>query len=255
MRAIRSIGWVTFQEIVSDKILYNVILCGGLLFGVTYLTSQLSFIGQDRIVLDMGLTTLNLSSVFIAIFAGVPLLAREVDRRTILISMSRPIGSFQFLMGKYLGLMGVVVLNWFILTLLYLGFLNLFGGECSGALVWGIILVLCQSFLAGALAIFLSTLTTTSLAGVMSIGLFLVGNNVSHIRLLSGQIDGSIWSHLLSFVAGILPNYEYFSLGTKVTYGLPVSFLFGISAVGYAFFYVAALLVLSPVLVRMREWR
>ena len=80
LRAIFAIARVTFQEIILDKVLYNFVLFAFLLLGVSYLASQLTFLGQDRVILDFGMSAINLSCGVIAVFQGAAMFAREFER-------------------------------------------------------------------------------------------------------------------------------------------------------------------------------
>ncbi|MEO7162097.1 MAG: hypothetical protein ABI041_04185, partial [Bdellovibrionia bacterium] len=75
----RAVGWVTFLEIIRDKVLYNIILCAGLLLSVGFLASRLTFIRPERVILNFGLTGVTLSCAMIAIFTGAGLLSKEFD--------------------------------------------------------------------------------------------------------------------------------------------------------------------------------
>src|SRR5690242_7867937 len=95
-----AVSRVTFFEIIRDKVLYNIILCAFLLFGVGFLASRLMILDQQRVVLNFGVSALSISCTMIGTFTGAAMLAREFDRRTIFVALSRPISRFQFVLGK-----------------------------------------------------------------------------------------------------------------------------------------------------------
>src|SRR6185437_7550167 len=111
-KVVWSVASVSFREIVRDKILYNILVIAVLLMGLGFLASRLTFVRPDQIVLDFGVSAVNLSLVAIAALIGASLLNREVERRTIFLALSRPISRFQFVAGKYVGLLLVLLLNW-----------------------------------------------------------------------------------------------------------------------------------------------
>lgn len=253
----RAIGWVTFLEIIRDKILYNILFCSVLLLGVAFLASRLAVLKQDRVVLDFGLSALSISGLAVAILVGSGMIGREFDRRTILVALSRPISRLQFVLGKYLGLAGVIALNWLLLTVAFFIILGLtvggtVGGVLSGALFWALFFVLLQSLVAAALAVFFSVFTTTSLAVMFTLGLYLVGSNISQLRWLAARTPGA-GATVLNVAAALFPNFEHFNLGLKVTYGLPVPFLFALTAILYAAAVIGACLLVGGLLLRRRE--
>ncbi|MBC7691110.1 MAG: ABC transporter permease [Methylotenera sp.] len=248
-----AVARVTFSEVIRDKILYNIILLAVLLFGVSILASQLSFITPERIILDFGMSAVNLSCSMIAIFTGSWLIGKEFERRTVFVALSRPISRHQFVLGKYLGLMQVIALNWVLLSLLLSGLLLLTGGTFNPTLITGLFLFLLQSLVLGSLALMVSSFTTTSLSVIICIGFYLIGNNISQIRSVADQSKSDSAKAVLKGLALILPNLEHFTLGTKVTYGLPVTGAFVATATGYAFVLSAFCLICAGIFLKRKE--
>jgi ABC-type transport system involved in multi-copper enzyme maturation permease subunit len=252
-----SVGWVTFREVIRDKILYNILVVAVLLLGLGFLASKLTFVRPDRVVLDFGISAVGLSSVAIAILIGAGMVNRELERRTIFLALSRPISRFQFIAGKFLGLILVLILNWILLCSAFLLILGLSSGGDSlnfhPTLFAALLLLLCQSIMMGGLAIFISTFSTTSLSAVMSIGVFLIGNNISQIHAISSRIHHHIGAFALDSIAFVVPNLEYFNLGTKVTYGIPVSLNFMAVSLGYAAVVSVGCLVLAGIFIHQKE--
>lgn len=256
VKVARAVGWVTFLEIVGDKILYNILLGCFVLFGVGVLASRLSFTRPERVVLDFGLSAVNLSCAAIAILAGASLIGREFERRTIYVALSHPISRGQFILGKFVGLASVVAVNWILLTLGYLVILGVTEGGIgliTPTLLIALVLLLMQSWILAGIAILFSTFSTTSLSVIMSIGFYLIGNNVSQVRLVAVRARSQFTGGVLNFFATILPNFEHFSLGTKVSYGLPVSREYFLYSMAYGIVLVIMMLLLAGLLIRSRE--
>jgi Cu-processing system permease protein len=253
----RAIGRVTFREVIRDKILYNIILCAVLLFSISFLASRLTFVRPERVVLDFGLSAVNISCAMIAIFTGSSLIGREFDRRTIYVALSHPISRAQFVLGKFAGIAAVIVLNWALLSVAYLGILRLSAGPESGlfalSLFSALFLVLLQSLVISSLAILFSTFSTTSLSAIFSIGMYLVGNNISEIRAVALKTRSPLGKYFFNTLASVLPNLENFNLGSKVTYGLPVSGAFMLTSTVYGIVLVSLFLLFAGLLIRGRE--
>lgn len=255
MRKLLAIGRVTFFEVLRDKILYNVLLCALLLLGVGFFASRLTFIRPERILLDFGLSAILISCSMIAILLGSVLLIREFERRTAYVALSHPITRGQFVWGKFFGLSAVILLNWFLLSGVYIGSLYFSGGShvISKTLFFGIGLALIQSLLLASLSVLISTFSTTSLSVIISIGFYLIGNNISQMRFLATKLESPFVSKVLNWGLYLLPNLEYFNFGTKVTYALPVSWQF----VGLSSFYglsiIALFLAIAGFLIQSRE--
>ena len=255
-RVVSAIGRVSAMELIRDKILYNIVLFAVLLLGAGFLASKLTFVRPDRIVLDFGLTAVNLSCAAIAIFAGSAMLGREFERRTIFIALAHPISRMQFVVGKFLGIGIVLFLNWIILSAAYLLILSLTGNVAENfhaALFLGLFLVWIESLVLAGFAVLFSTISTTSLSAVMAVGIYLIGNNVSQIRLMAARTKNILAKETLEGFATFLPNLEYFNLGNKVTYALPVVPQFIFVAVVYGFALVAIAVLFAGVLIRNKE--
>jgi len=104
MRAVRFVAANVFKESVRDRVPYNLVLFAILLISSSYLLGQLTA-GQDvKIIKDLGLAATSLFGLFIAVFIGIGLVSKEVDRRSIYPLLAKPVSRTQFIVGKYAGL-------------------------------------------------------------------------------------------------------------------------------------------------------
>ena len=110
-RRIAAIARNAFREAVRDRVLYNLVLFVLLLIAGAIFLGELSAGEEAKITVDLGLSAMLLFGVFIAIFVGVGLVYKEIERRTLYAILSKPIGRGQFLLGKYLGLCLTLLVN------------------------------------------------------------------------------------------------------------------------------------------------
>ena len=111
MRAIGLVALHVFRDSVRDKVLYGIVAFAVLLMAASYLIGQLTA-GQDlKIIKDLGLAAMSLFGLFIAIFIGIGLVAREIERRSIYAVLAKPVRRHEFIVGKYLGLVGTLLVN------------------------------------------------------------------------------------------------------------------------------------------------
>ena len=249
----RAVASVTFSEIIRDKILYNIVLFGLLLFGVSILAARVTFISPERVILDFGMSALNISSAMIAVFTGASVLSREFERRTVYVALSHPISRTQFVFGKFLGLAGVLVLNWALLSVILAFLYQLKDGVLNSTIVIGVFFLLIQSFMLSGLALLVSSFSTTSISVIITIGFYLLGNNISQLRLLGVQSHSGFERHAFNLVSQVLPNLEFFNLGLKITYGIPVSGMFILTSILYAVTVITSCLLVSGVLLKRKE--
>ena len=111
MRSIGVIALNVFRESVRDKVLYNLVLFAIVLMGASYLIGQLTA-GQDvKIIKDLGLAATSIFGLFIAVFIGIGLVSKEVEKRSIYSLLAKPIERYHLVVGKYLGLVLTLAVN------------------------------------------------------------------------------------------------------------------------------------------------
>ena len=166
MRAVSLIAINVFRESVRDKVLYSILVFAVLLIAASYLIGQLTA-GQDvKIIKDLGLAAMSLFGLFIAIFIGIGLVAREIDRRSIYAVLVKPVRRQEFIIGKYFGLVATLLVNLAIMAaayyvvLLYMGRTLpavMFTGEPPAAdprLLLGVLMIAAELALVTAVALF-----------------------------------------------------------------------------------------------------
>jgi ABC-type transport system involved in multi-copper enzyme maturation permease subunit len=158
--------------------------------------------------------------------------------------------------GKFLGVAGVLFLNAVVLSLGFLGILKFFavdGGLFSPTLFEALFLLPLQACVLAALALFFASFSTPSLSILMTLGLYLVGVNLSHLRFLAQKAQDPVERAVLETLALVLPNFEHFNWGLRVSYGLPVPATYLATALSYAFIWIALLLMGAGMCLEGRE--
>ena len=107
----------TFREAVRDRVLYNLIAFAVLLSGAAILLGQISIDIEKLVVINLGLTAVSLFGIVIAIFIGIGLVSKEIEKRTLYTVLSRPVRRWEFIVGKFFGLAGTLVVNTFFMTI------------------------------------------------------------------------------------------------------------------------------------------
>src|ERR1700682_3854486 len=105
------IAFNTFREAVRDRVLYNLIAFAILLSGAAILVGEISIDIERLVVVNLGLTAVTLFGVVIAIFIGIGLVSKEIDKRTLYTVLSRPVRRWEFIVGKFFGLSGTLIVN------------------------------------------------------------------------------------------------------------------------------------------------
>src|ERR1700682_1962989 len=111
------IAFNTFREAVRDRVLYNLIAFALLLSGAAILVGEISIDIERLVVVNLGLTAVTIFGVVIAIFIGIGLVSKEIDKRTLYTVLSRPVRRWEFVVGKFFGLTGTLVVNTFLMAI------------------------------------------------------------------------------------------------------------------------------------------
>jgi Cu-processing system permease protein len=99
----------TYREALRDKVLFGVLVLAAGVLALTLALAELSLDQQMRVVTDLGLASISIFSVIIAIFLGSSLLYKEIERKTLYVILPKPIARFEFLLGKYFGIVATCV--------------------------------------------------------------------------------------------------------------------------------------------------
>ena len=265
MRAVSWIAVNVFKESVRDRVPYNLAFFAVLLISSSYLLGQLTA-GQDvKIIKDLGLAATAVFGLFIAIFIGIGLVSKEVERRSIYSLLAKPISRPQFIIGKYAGLVLTLAVNVMVMTAaLYavLGYLTYMESAAYRAawdapgvdprMLKAIALIFVQLMIVTAIALFFSTFSTPILSAALTFGFYLVGHFNADLKNFDRIVDSrpAVW--LARAVYHIVPDFSAFDVKTEVVHGLPVSAGYMGLTTAYGFVYIAAL-VLGAVLIFARK--
>ncbi len=218
-----TIAMNTLREAIRNKLLYTLLFFAVLLICAGVLLSTLSYVESERILQDVGLAAIRLFGVAIAIFVGVGLIYKEVDRRTVYTILSKPLSRSEFLLGKYVGLVLTIWLQMGIMVAAFALVSILTGAPLGAGHAASFALTAVELALVVAIATFFSAFTTPMLASFFSTGLWVVGNLTRDLRDIGAQSDlesvrsATVWLHRL------LPDLESFNLSIEAVHGLPIT--------------------------------
>lgn len=268
MRAVSRIAFAVFRESVRDRVPYNLVIFAILLIASSLLLGQLTA-GQDvKIIKDLGLAATSLFGLFIAIFIGIGLVSKEVERRSIYALLAKPISRAQFIAGKYAGLVLTLAVNIAVMTLaLYavLGYMTWSEApairaawEAPGvdpALLKAILLIFVQLMLVTAIALFFSTFSSPLLSASFTLGLYVVGQFNADLRNFEAVVSSKPVAWLARLIYHVVPDLSAFDVKMQVVHGLPVSAGYLAMACAYGLLYIAAILLVSTFVFSRRDFK
>ena len=238
---ITTIASNTFREAVRDRVLYNLIAFAVLMCGAAILVGQVS-VGIERlVVVNLGLTAVSLFGTVIAIFIGIGLVSKEIDKRTLYTVLSRPVQRWQFIVGKFFGLVGTLVVNTFFMAIGVFAALLWVSKHFQASDSWvfvAIYFIVLQFLIITALALLFSSFSSPLLSAVFVFSLFVIGCFADDLRGFAGTAQGVIhW--LATSVFYLVPNFSSLNVISSVAHGQPVAFPLVLANTMYALVYSA----------------
>lgn len=250
---ISAVAYYTFKEIIKSKILYNVLLLGFALVLVTYVAFNFTYGEVARVALDFGLGMLSLSSVGIAFFIGIGLLSKEVESRTVYMIISRPISRSEFILGKLLGLIAILVINIFLLTLFSLSCYVFLGGELYSLIGLSVVYTFIESCIVLFVVALFSLLTTPTMTFLLSLAIYIVGHGIGEIYSTTFVQSRYMLKSILSLYEFFLPAFHKLNVKSLVVYNKTLPMDYSLQMIGYGIFYLLALLLLILFVFRNKD--
>jgi ABC-type transport system involved in multi-copper enzyme maturation permease subunit len=257
-RRVAAIARNTFREAVRDRVLYNLVLFVLLLTGGAVFLGELSAAQEAKIVVDMGLSGVLLFGVFIAIFVGVGLVYKEIERRTIYAIFSKPVGRGEFLLGKYLGLCLTLAVNVAVMGAgVSLALLYVRGGWDSLALyIWpALALVYVELMIVVAVALLFSSFSTPALSALLTFFVFVIGHFSAELKSLSATVGGAGAGVFFAALYYLLPNLSNYAYITAASHGETPTTANFFGAVLYGLAYIVVLLAASTLVFKRRNFK
>lgn len=244
----------TFQEIYESKVLMNVAFLGVFLFITTYIVSEFSYGVAHKVTLDIGLGALSLSATGIALFLGATLIPKEIANRTLYMIISRPVTRTNFLLGKLLGLAGILLINIVILFLILYVFYSLLGGVYNSLIPWVLLYIFLESLLVMLIVVFFSLISNNMIAVFVTFTLYGSGHAIDTVKETSTYAKSELLRVFVDNYSYFAPNFRKLNLKSFVLYEkfLDPSFLF--SALVYGFFWILIFIILSALVISKKEF-
>lgn len=269
-RRIGLVAWHVFKEGVRDRVLYGIGAFAVLLVAGSVVIGQITA-GQDlKIIKDLGLATIEIAGALMTIFIGVGLVSREIERRSIFSLLAKPLPRWEFIVGKYLGLVLTIAVNlWAMGAALYVVLAwQLWLSPENVRLAWTapaldprlllvLVMITAEMALLTAVALFFSTFSSSALWSVLfTSGIFVAGLASADLRQFGDivQVNPAV-AALVSAVGWALPAFSAFDIKSSVVHGLPVAPGLVASMVGYALVYAASTVALSIAVFARREFK
>jgi ABC-type transport system involved in multi-copper enzyme maturation permease subunit len=224
MSRLTAITLNTFREAVRDRVLYNLILFVLLLVASAPLFGAISIDIERLLLINLSLSSISLFGVIIAIFIGIGLVSKEIEKKTLYTILSRPVRRWEFILGKYSGLMLTLLVNAVLMTVAVYAALLITAHKLTAAdarLLIAVYFIILQFLMVTAITLLFSTFSSPIFSAIFAFALFAIGTFADDLRNFAAIVHGPAgW--LATAAAYAVPNIASLNVISQVAYNQPI---------------------------------
>lgn len=250
----------TYREAIRNRAFIVMLIAAVAVIAFSLVLAELAVRGQAaRVVEDFGLAVIGLFGVVIAITMGVILLFKEIDKKTIFTIIPKPIARHEIVLGKYVGMLVILVIEVAVLAAAWA--LVLWAkGATVGVEVWkAVLLAFFEIMLVTSIAVLFSSFSSPALSGLFTFGIFFLGR-VSYLvsEMLEAHRSVFVTYPVLrpvgeAFVA-VFPDLQVFNVSQDLLLGIPIGGAYILGVFAYALAYIAVFLSVAVVMFQRRDF-
>lgn len=246
----------TIMENIRSKIFYILLLFVFIMAGSSLVFSSLAPDTEARVITDIGLACIEMFTLMTGIFAAVNLVLQEIENRTIYLLMTRPILRWEYVAGRYLGVLVIMCFN--IITML--GVLMILlklttHWAIDPMFIWSAVTIFFKLIIIVAVALTASLVFTSSITAMaFSFLTWVIGHFSSELKLMADKVQSAVAKGFLYLLYYIVPNFQLFNLKDKL--GIPEGMPMDIVALVllYGVIYAAIFLVIGSLVFAKKEF-
>jgi ABC-type transport system involved in multi-copper enzyme maturation permease subunit len=186
---------------------------------------QISIGIEQTVIVSLGLSAISVIGLLIAVFIGVALVSKEMDKRTLYALLAKPVRRWEFLLGKFAGLVLTLAVNTAAMALgllLVMVYVKHALVRSDAVVLVAVYFILLKLALVVALALMFSCFTTPLLAILFTVGLYIVGLYVQELRNLPVNVMSPAMAAFTKWLSYLLPNFENFNVMAMAAHGRAV---------------------------------
>jgi ABC-type transport system involved in multi-copper enzyme maturation permease subunit len=244
-----------FREVIRDRVFYLIGFFALLLVLALRLIPEVAATTENKIIIDFGLAAIDLLGVIVAVFVGTGLINKEIEKRTVLVLIPKPLNRAEFILGKHLGLSGVLAVLIAAMTIIYLLLLSVSQINYPlGSILISTLYLFLELSLITAIALMFGVFTSSLLATLLTIGVYLMGNLSRDLLELGNLSRNSTLQTLTQGLYLVLPDLSRLNLKNDVVYGILPSPLTLLGHGVYGLLYTVLLLAIAILIFSRREF-
>jgi len=251
---IKAIAQNTLKEAIRDRVLYLLLFFAALSLISSRLLALLTVGDRIKIIKDIGLSSISIFGMLMAILIGTGLVYKEIDKKTVFTLLSKPIHRWEFLVGKFSGLVLTLFILTALMSLIFLVILFLHTFHLEGRLLLAILFIFIELVLITAVAILFSCFSTPILSSIFALSFYVIGHFSWGLEPLIRRARPGFPRAALQVLYTLLPDLENFNFKTEVVHGLAVEPRYYLFSALYGIAYTLFVLVLAVLVFKKRDF-
>jgi ABC-type transport system involved in multi-copper enzyme maturation permease subunit len=246
----------TFREAVRDRVLYNLVFFALVMIAASILVGQVSIGIEQMVIVTLGLSAISVIGLLIAVFIGVGLVSKEMDKRTLYALLAKPVRRWELLLGKFGGLVLTLTVNTAAMAaglFLALSLVKQGTEHVEASVLVAVYFILLKLALVVALALLFSCFTTPLLSILYTAGLYIAGLFVTEMRNFQSETMSRALQTLLRWLSYLLPNFENFDVMGAAAHGRAIPGVLIAQNSAYAALYCAVVLTVAAAIFTRRN--
>jgi ABC-type transport system involved in multi-copper enzyme maturation permease subunit len=251
---IGAIAGITFKEAKRDRILYLLFFFAAVAIIASRVLAILTVGDRAKIIKDVGLSSISIFGVLMAVLIGTSLVYKEIDKKTIFTLLSKPLHRAQFILGKFLGLVLTLFVMTAFMTVIFLVIVYLNTARVEWRMLVAVAYIFLELVLITAVAILFSSFSTPILSSIFALAFYLIGHLSWGLELLIRKMKAGTGRTAVRILYMILPDLENFNFKTEVVHNLPIPSGIYLTSLLYGLCYTAFILGLAVLIFRRRDF-
>ncbi|MDX1977754.1 MAG: ABC transporter permease [Pseudanabaenaceae cyanobacterium bins.68] len=250
-----SVAQNVFRETLREQVLYLVLLFGFVLIATGALVPMFTYDSANKLISDLGLAAIEVVGLIVAAFVGTSLINKEIDKRTIFVLVAKPISRGELILGKHLGISGILALLTLVMTGLFVGYMGLRGVALPmAAVLTASLFIFAKLVLVAAIAILFGSFTSALLATLLTFVSYLFGNFTEDLKALGALAKDENVQRITDTLYLLLPNLARADLKNQAIYGVLPDLAELVNNGVYIFAYSLLLLAIAILIFARREF-
>lgn len=245
MSKIYRIAANTYREAIRQKALYVFVLFSAALILSSLFLGQLTLGADTKIIKDMALAAMMVLGAILAIFIGIGLVFKEIEKKTIYTILSKPVTRAEFILGKFFGLVATIAIE----MALMFGFMYLLLCFYAEPFDWNLLkpaaLIFVELSVLTAVALVFSSYSSSMMSMIFCLSFLVIGHLTDDLAsVMMPRLNEMLQSANVSevfagramgiFVQALeVLSLDHFAINSKIVHGVPVGWGYVLNAFAY----------------------